>query len=144
MPILDRFKGWLGSEVRLIDRNIQTDTENAADYLKQRAAMHVAKMHRDVEDFLERMIAEQEGREAKPLTFEPMPAQATLSAPAELTGDGQHDQLDHGEPEAPVLVMPLPVFESEFTVPEEPEAEAPAPFKIPTGRASSVPRRKRA
>ena len=71
MSLLDRFKVWLGLEVRRIDRNIQTDTENAAEYIKQRTAMHVTKMHRDVEAFFDDMLAEQQRQrhEDKPLTF---------------------------------------------------------------------------
>jgi hypothetical protein len=90
MSLLDRVRSWLGLEVRRIDRSIQIDTETAAEYLKQRTVMHIAKMHRDVEDFLDDMIAEQQRHEDKPLTFEPLPAlpQGTLAAPVKQEPQG--------------------------------------------------------
>ena len=147
MAILDRFRSWLGIEVRSLDRNIQTDTENAADYLKQRTALHVANLHRDVEDFLDSMIAGQASQEAKPLTFEPLPALATLAAPAKQ------------EPKAPAPEMPAQLEASEppaETAPPSPEEldhdpvtgevypQSPASFKMPTGRLRTAAKRKKA
>ena len=79
MSLLDRFRSWLGLEVRRFDGSIQADTENAAEYIKQRTVMHVETMHRDVEAFFDDMIAEQQRQrhEDKPLTFGPARAGRT-------------------------------------------------------------------
>ena len=65
MSLLDRFRSWLGLEVRRFDGNIQTDTENAAEYIKQRTVMHVKTMHNDVEAFFDDMLAEQQRQRPK-------------------------------------------------------------------------------
>jgi hypothetical protein len=120
MSLLDRFRSWLGLEVRRIDRSIQTDTENAATIIKQRTAMHVANMHRDVEDFLDGMIAEQKRQEDKPLTFETLaaPAPAALAAPAKPS------------PEASAPATPPRVAATEAPAPE-PEQAVPAENERP-------------
>ena len=110
MSLLDRFRSWLGLEVRRFDRNIQTDTENAAEYIKQRTAMHVADMHRDVEAFFDDMLAEQQRHEDKPLTFGPMPAPAALAAPVKQ------------EPE-----VPAPATPSEVAATEPPASQSKPP-----------------
>jgi hypothetical protein len=120
MSILDPFKVWLRGEVRHIDRNIEIDTENAADYLKQRTAIHVSKMHRDVENFFERMLAEQKHQEDKPLTFESLPA----SAPAALAAPVMQ------EPEVRAPAAPSEVAATEWPAPE-PEQAAPAEIERP-------------
>ena len=45
MFLLDRFRSWLGLEVRGFVQSIKADTENAAEYIKQRTVLHVKKMH---------------------------------------------------------------------------------------------------
>ena len=112
MSLLDRFRSWLGLEVRRFDGNIQTDTENAAEYIKQRTVMHVKTMHNDVEAFFDDMIAEQQRLEDKPLTFGP-PATAALAAPVKQ------------EPEVPAPATPSEIAAIESPAPE-PEQAAPA------------------
>jgi hypothetical protein len=117
MSLLDRFRSWLGFEVRGFDQDIRTDTENAAKYIKQRTVLHVKTMHDDVEAFFDDMIAEQQRqrREDKPLTFEPVavPATVALAAPAKQ------------EPEVPATAIPSEVATTEPPAPE-PEQAAPA------------------
>ena len=111
MSLLDRFRSWLGFEVRGFDQDIRTDTENAAKYIKQRTAMHVANMHREVEDFFDDMLAKQQRQrhEDKPLTFEPVavPAPAALAAPVKP------------EPEVPAPATPSEVAGTEPPAPEQ-------------------------
>jgi len=113
MSLLDRFRSWLGLEVRRFDGSIQTDTQNAAEYIKQRTVMHVKTMHNDVEAFFDDMIAEQKRHEDKPLTFGSLPAPAALAAP------------EKQEPEVPASATPSEVAATEPPAPE-PEQAAPA------------------
>jgi outer membrane biosynthesis protein TonB len=128
MSLLDRFRSWLGLEARRFDQSIQADTENAAEYIKQRTAKHVADMHRDVEAFFDDMLAEQQRHEDKPLTFGPMPAPAALAAPVKQ------------EPEVPAAPEQAAPAENEHrtapkakkkTAPVKQKAEAPAPAMPP-------------
>jgi hypothetical protein len=115
MSLLDRFRSWLGLEVRRFDGSIQTDTENAAEYIKQRTVLHVKTMHNDVEAFFDDMLAEQQRQrhEDKPMTFGSLPATAALAAPVKQ------------EPEVPAPVTPSEVAATELPAPE-PEQAAPA------------------
>jgi hypothetical protein len=109
MSPLDRFRSWLGFEIRGADDHIRTDTENAAEYIKQRTVLHVKNMHDNVEAFFDEMIADQQRRrqEDKPLTFEPAaPAPAALAAPVMQ------------EPEAPASAPPSEVAATEPPAPE--------------------------
>ena len=117
MSLLDRFRSWLGLEVRRFDGSIQADTENAAEYIKQRTVLHVKTMHNDVEAFFDDMLAEQQRQrhEDKPMTFGPMPAPAALAAPVKQ------------EPEVPAPATPSEVAATEPSAPApEPEQAAPA------------------
>ena len=115
MSLLDRFRSWLGLEVRRFDGSIQADTENAAEYIKRRTVLHVKTMHNDVEAFFDDMIAEQERQrhEDKPMTFGPQPTPAALAAPVKQ------------EPEVPAPATPSEIAAIESPAPE-PEQAAPA------------------
>ena len=97
--IIERVRRIFESDVRAADEQMQADSKRASRILIERAEFHIANAQREVEDHLDKMIAERERQRqlVGPMTFEALPglpdpapaeAQAALPPP-DLVSDGE-------------------------------------------------------